>query len=75
MTPDERQQYEDWIERGAQWDAAHDAAIYGTPTEDAASDVPFSVLMFAPFAPHIDRLPRDPDEAAFVLHQWESARA
>lgn len=52
------------------WDEAFDANRYG----DDVGDVPLSTLLLAPFAPHIDRLPRDTEQAAFLLHQLESSR-
>jgi hypothetical protein len=71
MTPAEIAEWDAYLERTQpSWDEAFDAARY----DDDVFDTPASVLVFAPFAPHIDRLPRDPEAAAWLLHELEASR-
>jgi len=72
MSPEEIAEWDAYLERTQpSWDEAFDATRYA---DDDMTDVSLSALMLAPVAPHIDRLPRDSEKAAMILHDLESNR-
>jgi len=71
MSSSEMAEWDAYLERDTPtWDEAKDLHVYG-----AATDVSIGTLTLAPFAPHFDSLPRDPERAALMVHDYEEARA
>lgn len=53
------------------WDEAHELHSEGEDVPTLPDDA--TRWLDRPFAPHVDRLPRNPDEAALLVHDIDEA--